>query len=611
MIRLYRVCTVLCAVVMLATGVAPAQYWGERAQQKGFEGSEFSFVPANLVPYGLGAFAGTTPGVLRDPLLDLVLNPAHLRLDSLQNDVLIYTDFRASRNTKSTEAYIMPTYQTMDYATSSFARPYPVTYLNTRKVLEPVFSAAVIGRPFRDLAPDLLVGGTYQLMLQDEKYYDVPSDIYRSVLGADYTGRTAAATASGMSIIDRSSGDDNMHQEGHFIALFAQDRPLPILDVGVKVGRVLHTRKGAYGSTNLWDALYATQYTSLWSNRELRDQGYQHTEVSGGALLHITEATTLGVSGGYLWGTATQALTRNDSSAYLYSSGTSSGSRYVSAGKTLSEWSNDGTATEFGIELRSQLSSRNTMTLFYRPRWSTIAIGTASFINDTSDSFYSWMNNGAEVVSRSRSLLRDIRSGRGEDKSRTDLFLATFTWDVDPNVTLSLGAQLELFTRTVNTTEGVDVHGVSASSSTYPSYPYEYFHENIESKDLEWAFSAKRRSFRIPVFVTIRASRVAGILLGLSRDISRWEIDDVTLALFRRRSVVENAVVTDKYNFGERYTQPTETRTDVTTSFMAGLTVAPSPVFQARVLVVPVFADRFDGQELDQLQWWLGLTVTP
>lgn len=85
----------------------------------------------------------------------------------------------------------------------------------------------------------------------------------------------------------------------------------------------------------------------------------------------------------------------------------------------------------------------------------------------------------------------------------------------------------------------------------------------------------------------------------------------MTLATFRRRYVNENGTVQDKYNFGERYTEPKETTTEVKTTFMAGLTITPSALFQARVLMVPVFADRPDGGELEQLQWWLGLTVTP
>jgi len=251
------------------------------------------------------------------------------------------------------------------------------------------------------------------------------------------------------------------------------------------------------------------------------------------------------------------------------------------------------------------------MTLFYRPRWSTVNLATASFVNDTSDSYYEWSNTTETYVSRSRSRFRDTRTGNGEDKTTTDLFLATFTWDMNARITLSIGAQLELYSREIKTHEEVDVRGLSAYSNSSTSNPYSSLYENSESKYLHWTFTAKRRSFRVPVFVTIKASEVAGILLGLSRDMSRWEIDDATLAAFKHRYVNDNGMVTEKSNFGERYTVPREVTSDIRTTFMAGVTLSPSPLFQARLLMVPVFADKLDGPELEQLQWWLGLTVTP
>ena len=603
---LFSFCLLLCS------STAPAQYWGERAQEKGFEQSEFYFTPGNLIPFGLGAFAGTTPGVLRDPLLDLVLNPAHLRLDSTQKDLMIYTDFRASKNNKSeVNNYMMPTYRTMAYdVASSIYRPYPQAYIESRKELEPVFSGAVIGRPFGTLIPEFLVGASYQLMLQDEKYYDVPSDIYRTVMGADYTGRNVAAADGGMPIVDRYSGEDKMHQIGHFISLFGKYNVDDRLELGVKLGRVLHERNGAYGSSNFWDSEYSSQSRSLWANMEMRDQSYQHWEISGGLLLHLSEKVTFGLSGGHLWGVATQALTNNDSSYYWYGTSPYQSTYTRSAGK-LTDWRHDGKTSQIGFELRSQLTERNTMTLFYRPRWSTVRLQTASFLNDTSNSEYSWSNNNESGASRSRSRFLDARTGNGEDKTTTDLFLATFTWDLDSRITLSLGAQLELYSREIKTDEEVDVRGLSSYTSTSTSNSYAYLHENSESKYLHWGFTAKRKSFRVPVFVTIRASQVAGILLGLTRDMSRWEIDDVTLAAFKRRYVNDNGVITDRSNFGERYTQPREETSDITTTFMAGVTLSPTPVFQARLLMVPVFADKVDGPELEQVQWWLGLTVTP
>jgi hypothetical protein len=49
----------------------------------------------------------------------------------------------------------------------------------------------------------------------------------------------------------------------------------------------------------------------------------------------------------------------------------------------------------------------------------------------------------------------------------------------------------------------------------------------------------------------------------------------------------------------------------VRTTFLAGLTLAPSELFRIRVLVVPNFRDTYEGSELDQLQFWVGFTATP
>ena len=176
---------ILFLLMMLAGTVSQAQYYGERVLPKGFETTDFFFTPSNVIPYGLGQFAGTTPGVLRDPLLDLVLNPAYLRLDSTRSDLMIYTDFRAARAIKDQPDFIYPWYRVADMRASLWV-PYPTVYLENRRELEPVFSGALIGRPLGELAPGLLVGLTYQLVMQDEKYYSVPQDIYRSVVGADY-----------------------------------------------------------------------------------------------------------------------------------------------------------------------------------------------------------------------------------------------------------------------------------------------------------------------------------------------------------------------------------------------------------------------------------------
>jgi hypothetical protein len=601
---------ILLVSLGLVNAASPGQYYGERVLQKGFEQCDFFFTPSNVIPYGLGQFAGTTPGVLRDPLLDLVLNPAHLRLDSTHSDMMIYTDFRAARAVKDQVDFVYPWYGVADVR-SSLYMPYPAVYLQNRRELEPVFSGALIGRPLGEAAPGLILGMTYQLVMQDQKYYSVPQDIYRTVVGADYAGRSSALSESNMPIVDKYSGQDNMHQTGHFVSVFARQTFWERLDVGAKLSRVTFERNGAFGSSNFWDSYYsASSSTSLWASMETRDQGYAHWELSGGALLHVNEKTTLGLSAGHVWGTATQSLSNLDTSYYGYTYDQSKGIYDRSMNK-LQLWRNEGRTTQFGIELRSRVAAGTTLTLFFRPRWSSIQLHTAGSVLDTNYSYYTYQNNNELYTSSSRYRFSDVRIGGGEEQGNAHLMLGTLTWDLDSKVTLSLGAQLEFMSRETKTVDNVQVHGLSTYWHDYNSTPHSAVYQDDEIKDLIWTFTAKRRSFRIPVFITFRPSQATGILLGLSRDMTTWEIDDVTLAAIHYRYMNRDGAVTERQNFGERYTQPREEVSDITTTFMAGFTLSPSSMFQARLLVVPVFSEGIDGQELEQFQWWLGLTVTP
>ena len=113
------------------------------------------------------------------------------------------------------------------------------------------------------------------------------------------------------------------------------------------------------------------------------------------------------------------------------------------------------------------------------------------------------------------------------------------------------------------------------------------------------------------MFVTVRATDALELLFGVNRTMAQWKIDDVTLALFRYRTSSNNGTVVRDENFGERYTQPSEEVSDVRTTFLAGLTVAPSQSLKLRLLMVPNFQDTFQGSELQQLQWWIGLILMP
>lgn len=595
---------ILVSFVLFQHG-AFAQYWGERVLEKGFERSDFFFAPSYLNPYGIGSFKSTTPGLLKDPLVDLVINPARLRLDSLQT-TYFYTDFRSARDiTDRTPAYYPPW---INYATrmTSDMVYFPRVYLNTRRELEPVFSGAFIARPLPVTAAGLTVGFTYQLVMQDEKYYSVPQDIYKSAVGYDYNGMRAAA-ADNIPVVDKYSGEDNMHHAGHFASGFVRYAFPEGLDIGAKLSRVTFSRDGSFGSSNLWQ--HYQSGSSLWSNLEAREQTYGHWDVAGGIEYRLTEQTSLGGSVGYIWGDADQTLRNNDSSYYSYSS-TSWSSFYNRSSNTLHDWKHDGRTTYFGFDVATRVSPASTLSFIYQRQQSTVDITLGSTIRDTSYSTYAWSNAGGETEnSYSQSYLSDLRSGKGSSEATNDRLLATLQWDLEEWLHLSIGAQVEWQKTETNTTEGVSLVGHSAYWSTTGSWDYRYGNE--ESKDLHWNFTTSRTSFQIPIFVTFKLSRVVDILLGLNRNMTQWEIEDVTLAIFRYRMSMSNGTVNREENFGERYTQPKEKVSDVRTTFLAGLTVAPSKSLELRLLMVPNFRDGFEGTELEQLQWWIGLTVTP
>ena len=595
-------------IVVLLTAFpreAAAQYWGERVLEKGFEQTDFFFKPSYLNPYGIGSFKSATPGLIADPLIDLIINPARLGLDSGRTQYF-YTDFRSAREIVDHQGSFYPPWIYYDTRVASDLMYYPQVYLNTRRELEPVFSGAYVGKPLPVAAENLFVGLTYQLVMQDDKYYSVPQDIYRTAAGYDYSGMRAAA-AETIPIIDKYSGQDNFHTAGHYLNAFARTE-LPFgLEIGGKVSRVIFSRDGSFGSSNLWQN-YGNN-TSLWANLENREQGYTHWDLAGGARYAISDQISVGATVGYLWGDATQSLGRSDSSYYSYDSDTWT-SYYNRSGNTGQEWRHDGQTTYYTVDLSDRVSPNATLSFIFQHAGSSIDLGLNSAIGDTSDSWYRWTDSGGGTgSSTSFSSLRDVRAGGGTTTASDNRLLASLQWKIDEKVHLSVGAQYQWQSSETQTVESVQY--VSNSEYASSNGDWNYMFGQAESKDLRWTFTSERTSLQIPIFLTITASEVVQVLLGLNRNMTQYRIDDVTLALFRYRISNQNGTIQQQTNFGERYTQPTEKVSDIRTSFLAGLTISPSRVLGLRLLMVPVFRDSFDGSELEQLQWWIGLTLTP
>lgn len=173
-------------LLFLPFNVGLAQYFGEQVMEKSFEQADFFFTPYRLIPFGIGNFKNSVSGVLDDPLANLDVNPAYLYRDSMQASY-VYFDFRSAREIRESRDIYFP-YPMLGIRTLDLVRmpSYPRFYVNTRRELEPVISAAYLLRPIEGPLGNLSLGVTYQMVSQDEKYYPIPQDIYKSVLGADY-----------------------------------------------------------------------------------------------------------------------------------------------------------------------------------------------------------------------------------------------------------------------------------------------------------------------------------------------------------------------------------------------------------------------------------------
>jgi len=154
-------------------------------------------------------------------------------------------------------------------------------------------------------------------------------------------------------------------------------------------------------------------------------------------------------------------------------------------------------------------------------------------------------------------------------------------------------------------------HSRSKYNSSYNPYLQNYFDATKEDKNLLWEFKANVINFQIPIIFTWKITDAVEILIGLNRKMTNWDIDDMTLAIFKYRETTSDTVTTTKTNFGERYTEPSERRSDVQTTMLGGITISPSKFFNVRLLAVPNFTNTYAGTTLKEFQWWIGISLFP
>jgi hypothetical protein len=580
------------------------QYFGERTTEQNFEQSDLYFKSHFLNTFGLNNFKNIAPGFFDDPFLNLYINPAVVP-DLGNDDLLLYVDFRGDRSTVPLiDNYVIPLYYT-----DAIYRPYydPRLFSTARSEPEPIFSIGILGYPLKNITKSFFIGGTYQLINRQEKFYSVPYGIYYPNYYYDALGIRAEGLKD-VPVKDRYSGKDELSTVGHLFSVFTGYKITDNFSIGLSINSIIHSRDGEHSNT--YRDEFGETNNSDWSNSnsEARNQDYDHLDLSNGVLYNLTNKITVGVKIGYLKGEADQNYTSTNKYSYQFNTPNISNewNYSVSDYQNNQEWNHDGNSKYFSVNFTRYIDDSKEFSGYYRYTNSDIDLTNSTNILDTSyyTSRYYSVYDTAYYSYNGRSFASDVRSGTGSRKSYMHEALLNLLWKLTDNSNVRIGVYYNSTNSKVTSSEPVTALRKSNYSSTYKDNSYNFNYELFEDKLLEWNYESQNWSLQIPIVFNFSINNKWELLLGLNRILNGWEINNKTTAYFAKRERNDNGQITIENNFGERYTQPTQKITEDLTKIIAGLNVKLSEAFKVNLLVDPEFDDEFRFA-----QWWLSFTA--
>jgi hypothetical protein len=592
----------LLLILLFGFSFLHSQYWGERVTEKSFEESDLYFNSYYLDTYGINRFREVAVGLVNDPFLNLYLNPA--MLPDLEQRNLIHLDFRGDRRQAPVvrDYWISPW---LDY--TSYYRPYidPRWYQSTRREPEPVFSLGILTYPFGGSLRNVFVGGTYQFIHKQEKFYSMPSWIYMSRLGYDSFG-AAVNEDSYYPIKDRYAGKDEMLIDGHLLSTFIGSKINPKLSIGLSLSGVIHKRDGGYldsrsdefGQTNYYDW---TNYNELG-----RSQDYHHIDVAAGSDYRISSTLRGGVKIGYLKGKVDQTYFSDYLYTYNYDDPQNPlhQSESYSFSQTNQKWNHNGHNWYAGMDLSKKLRDGNTIKFYYRYISSDVDLDNHSVIMDTSYYDYQWTYDTTYYAYHHHSSLSDNRNGNGTREVGRHQAMVSLHSRLSEKTMLSVGFYYSREISTIQSREPVKADRISESQH-WGSYQSSWSYALYEDKILKWHYKSTEWTINIPLFFDFRFGSAWSLGLGLNKILRSWDISEETIAYFNYRHRMENGDNLMETNFGERYREPDQKLSEDFTDVIARTTVNISQRFAVNLVIDPEFESS-----LRIAQWWLGFQTS-
>jgi hypothetical protein len=591
-------------IALLSQFVLYPQYFGERTTEQNFEQSDFYFNSHYLNTFGMYSFKKVAAGFIKDPFLDLYLNPAFIP-DLGEDEFLLYIDFRGDR----TEVPILDSYIVPYYNTTAFYRPIfdPRWFSKSRSEPEPIFSLGILNYPLKDLTKNFFIGGTYQLINRQEKFYAVPYGIYYPNYYYDALGVRAEGVAN-IPIKERYAGKDELSTSGHLFSVFTGYKMLNELSAGLSLNGVIHSRDGEYANNYQDEFGQPDAYDHFSFSNQSRNQDYDHIDLSAGIMYDPSEKISVGAKIGYLKGKAEQVYSSSNKYFYEYNKANISDewNYNLSDYQNSQSWKQNGSSKYISVNFTRYIDDKKEFSGYYRYTNTDINLTNSGNILDTS--FYtsryysSWDTSYSNY--NGRSFTSDVRSGTGNRSIYMHEALINFFWKLNEKTSVRTGIYYNSTNSKVNSSEPVLAARKSEYHYVYKNASYNYNYELIEDKLLEWEFESKSWSLQIPIIFNFDINETWNIILGFNRILNGWQIEDRTTAYFKKRQKNDNGQVGVESNFGERYTQPSQKFTEDFAKIVAGVNVCLSKSLKINLFLDPEFDNK-----IRLAQWWLGFTA--
>lgn len=594
-------------IILLISSISFPQYYSERSTEQSFEQSELYFTSHFLNTFGLKNFKKVSVGLLDDPFLNVYLNPA-TRIDFGEDNFLFYLDFRGDRTEAEVMGYAYPFWGGL--RTAYFPGPDIRWIGTTRTEPEPIFSLGIITNPLKGITDNFFVGGTYQLLYREEKFYKNPYWIFYPRFGYDTFGGARLGLDASIPMEDRYYGADQMINSGHLLTLFTSYEVDDKLNAGLFFNAVTHSREGDFSNLNRDE--YRSSNLSHWESSitNSRTQNYNHWDLALGVSYQLTEQFNAGVKAGYLKGKADQ---NNLHEIFDYSKRDSSSVNkdwfnHYAKSSTNQNWNQDGNTKYFSLNFQNKVDDSKVFGGYYRYSQNNTDFLNTSNILDTSRYSSKWVFNNDTSWNRHEGISTafDARTGRGTRVKAAHEMMLSFHWKVSKRNTLYSGIYLSSSKLEIDGNEPVTAKRMSSYSSTNNTgnQPYNYFRDLVEDKNLVWRYVSSEWSLQIPILFHFQITDTWGAMIGVNRYFYSWKITDQTVAYFKHRRENNDGVIIEERNFAERYTQPitrlTENYTDVIVSFDANIT---------KKLNVKMTIDPEFDPILRFAQWWLSFNA--